>query len=325
MTGFELERVRPSPSQGGPEVTDYGVFLDQARLELNLEYDLLQIELSADVADAIRPRTSTGAFDQPPYVRDAFLDLKLHKALRVRAGRFKRPYSRLELRSSGKLPVRGRGLTNDLIVEGAPWGDRALGLMFWGKAPGKLTWYAAASNPDWAPDGDLEANGVDALARVEWDASDALALGVGGGHKLKVRAGDDTHANALGVDARLRTGNLFLLVDVLAAELPDGGAQGTTADAATPWAYGAVAYASYDLALRSPWVLQPVLLFEYADADADFSNTEAVRAIAGLNLIWNEFLRVMPQVELTRPVGGTSSLHPWPAGETYYLMLSAQM
>jgi hypothetical protein len=77
--------------------------------------------------------------------------------------------------------------------------------------------------------------------------------------------------------------------------------------------------------LRALWALHPVLMFECADAHADYSNTEAVRAIAGLNVIWNEQLRLMPQVELVRPISGTSSLHPWPAGETYYLMLSAQL
>jgi hypothetical protein len=322
MAGFELVRVRPEPEQGGAEVTDYGMFLDQARLGLTVVYDRLTAEVSADLADAIRPSSSSSGFDRPPYLRDAYLDMRFHKALHVQAGRFKRPFSRLELRSPGNLPFRGRGLTNNLIVEDGQWGDRALGLMLWGKAPGKFTWYAAASNPDWAPDADLEANGVDAIARLEWAKIDGLSIGVDFGHKFRARPGDDTHVEGGGVDARLRYGPLFLLVDAIMAELPDmqAGATGST-----PLAYGVVGYGSYDIALRVPWRLQPVLLLEYADADSEFARTEALRAIAGINLLWSDYLRIMPQVELIRPVGGTSSLHPWPAGETYYVMLSAQM
>jgi hypothetical protein len=323
MTGFELERVRPAEAQGGRDTTDYGVFLDQARLELQAEAGMLSAEISADLADAIRPETSAAGFDQPPYLRDAYLNVRFAKAVRLRAGRFKRPYSRLELRSSGKLPIRGRGLSNSVIVEDAQWGDRALALMLWGKLKGKLTYYVSASNPDWAPDADLEANGVDALARVEWQPSDALSLGINGGHKFRVEPGEDVQANAAGIDARLHTGALDLLADAILAQLP--AATGAAASTDKPWAYGLVALGTYDIALGAPWTLQPVLSFEYADADAEVSQTEAVRVVAGLNLLSSDGLRVMPQVELVRPLGTVSAQNPWEAGERYYVMLTGEL
>jgi hypothetical protein len=321
MTGFELERERPPATIGGDSQTDYGFFLDQARLELEVEYDKLQAEVSFDLGDAIRPATSTGSFDDPPYLRDAFLNLRVKKYFRVRAGRFKRPYSRLELTSSGVLPFRGRGLLNGLIVEDAQWGGRALGLMLWGKAPGRINWYAGASNPEWKPDGDEEANGLDALARVEWEQSDNFVVGINGGHKLAVRTGlPDTNTNAGGADVLVQLDKLNVMLDALLAELPNAGMQGHTA-----LAYGAVLFASYDVPLTSRLALQPILLGEYADADGDFSGTEAVRAIIGLNLLWDQYLTVMPQVELVRPLGTPSAQNPWVSSESYYVMLRAQL
>lgn len=321
ITGFELERERPPAVLGGDTETDYGFFLDQARLELEAEYDRLQAEVGFDLGDAIRPTTSTGSFRDPPYLRDAFLNLRVKKYFRVRAGRFKRPYSRLELTSSGVLPFRGRGLLNDLIVEDAQWGGRALGLMLWGKAPADINWYAGVSNPEWKPDGDEEANGLDALGRVEWEPSDALAFGINGGHKLAVRRGlSDTNTNAGGADVLVQLDKLNIMLDALLAELPNAGMQGHTA-----LAYGAVLFASYDLPLSSRLHLQPVLLGEYADADGEYSGTEAVRAIIGLNLHWDRYLSLMPQVELVRPLGTPSAQNPWVSSEAYYVMLRAQL
>ncbi len=323
MTGFELQRERPSADQGGDATTDYGLFLDQARVGLEAEIDLLSVDVSADLADAIRPRTSASAFNKPPYLRNAYLNLKLHKAFRVRAGRFKRPFSRLELTSSGDLPFRGRGLSNGLIVEDAQWGDRALGLMLWGRLPGKLRWHAAISNPSWAPDNDLEANGLDVLGRLEWEAIDELELGISGGHKLEVRSGSEQHGNAVNADVRVKAGAFSLVLDAMLAQLVSLSA--ATAGAPASVALGLAAYATYDVKLTTPLRLQPVLFGEFADADADFSRTEAVRVIVGANLLVGDHVRVMPQVELVRPLGTASTLSPWSSGETYTLMLTAQL
>jgi hypothetical protein len=320
MTGFELSRERPSGDQVGESTTDYGFFLDQARIELEAAYGRLDAEISFDLGDAIRPAYGE-SLDSPPFLRDAFLNVRIKKALRVRAGRFKRPYSRLELISSGVLPFRGRGLTNELIVEEGGFGDRALGLMLWGKLPGKLNWYAAATNPDWAHDGDQEANGIDAFARVTWEPTDTLSVGGGGAHKLSVQAGQHTNTNAAGVDAQLRTERLWIVLDALLAELPTA-----MQDRATALAYGAVIFASYDLSPSPAWALSPVLLFEYADADADYSGSEAVRAIAGLSVgVLDGHLRVMPQVEIVRPLGSASGQNPWLSSEEYYVMLVGQL
>lgn len=321
MTGFELERARPSEEQNGERITDYGFFLDQARLSLEGEWKDLSIDVSGDLADAIRPKTSSAAFNKPPYLRNAYLSYRVHKAFRIRAGRFKRPMSGLELTSSGDLPFRGRGLANGLILEDGQWGDRALGLMLFGRLPGKLRWYLSATNPSWAPDGDIESNGVDAIARVEWELADIVELGLSLGHKLEVRADTEYNGNAASVDAALNIAGLRVALDAVLGQLVTQATQ----DVDGPTAYGLVGYATYQIPLGGDFALEPVLLGEYADADSEFSRTEAVRAIIGCNLRVAEHLRVMPQVELIRPLGTAASVNPWSSGETYYLMMTAQL
>jgi hypothetical protein len=321
MTGFELEKSRPSSEQNGERVTDYGFFVDQARLSLEAEWDDLSIDISGDLADAIRPRTSSAAFNKPPYLRNAYLNYRVHKAFRVRAGRFKRPFSALELTSSGDLPFRGRGLANGLILEDGQWGDRAIGLMLFGRLPGKLRWHVSATNPSWAPDADIESNGVDAIARLEWEPADIVQLGVSFGHKLEVRAGHEYNGNAASFDAALNVAGLRVALDAVLGQLTTQASEAVDA----PLAYGLVGYATYQIPLASGFALEPVLLGEYADSDSELSRTEAVRTVIGCNLRLADRLRVMPQVEIVRPLGTAAQINPWLSSETYYLMMTAQL
>lgn len=321
MTGFELQRERPSSEQTGERVTDYGFFLDQARLGLEGEWRELSIDVSADLGDAIRPKTSSAALSKPPYLRNAYLNYRAHKAFRIRAGRFKRPFSGLETTNSGDLPFRGRGLANDLIVQDGQWGDRALGLMLWGRLPGKVRWYVSGTNPGWAPDGDLENNGIDAIARVEWKPIKAIELGLSLGHKLEVRANGEYNGNGASLDAALELSGLRIALDAVLAQLTTEASD----DVDAPLAYGLVGYASYSIPIGGDLALEPVLLGEYADADSEYSHTEAARVIAGFNLRVAEHLRVMPQIELVRPIGTAAAINPWRSSETYYVMMTAQL
>ncbi len=316
MPGYELEREHPSDRQPGEDTDRYGVFLDQARLQLELERGMLDAELSADLADALRPELIPSS---PPYLRDAWLGARFTKALRLRAGHFKRPFSKLELTSSGVLPIRGRGLTNSLIVEDAGFGDRALGLMLWGKLPGDFSYRAELSNPDWTDDASTETRGAAANARIEWEPVPELSLGADYAYRLRVVDGEKLGSHAGGIDARLQTGALVVLFDARVGQLRE------TASSASPLGYGLVAYGSYDVALDSELALQPVLLAEYVDADTDFARDEAIRGVVGLNLILADGLRIMPQAELVRSVRAADGQSPWTNSERYYVLLSAQL
>jgi hypothetical protein len=317
MTGWELQTERPSGEQRDDDRTDHGFFLDQARIGFRARlHKRILANVSAELADAVRPERGEEGFSGVPYLRNAYLNLRFYKkVLQLRVGRFKRPFSRLENRSTGVLPFRGRGLINGLVVENAQWGDRELGMMLWGRlrAP-RLAWYVSLSNPDWQPDEDLENQGADLLARLVYSPAKWLSIGANGGHKvIKSPSGAVESFNAMGGDFRVKTGNVYLAAEALAGQLPD--------EEGRPFAFGITGYGSYDVALSEDYTLQPAVFLEYADANAELLTTEAIRAIAGLNLLWLDRIRLMPQVELVRPLGRVSEFNPWFAGESFYLLL----
>ena len=203
------------------------------------------------------------------------------------------------------------------MVEDAQWGDRALGLMLWGKAPGEFNWYAGASNPDWAPDGDLEANGVDALARVEWEPSERSRSASTAATSSRVRARLTTEHQRRRRRRALHTGGLDLLVDALARAAADRGHGRRHAAGLRRWcvraattcalrcAVGAAAGAARRVRRRGRRLL----------AERSGARGRRRSTCCGATA-----LRVMPQVELVRPLGTPSAQNPWQSSEAYYVM-----
>ena len=323
MTGVEWSREQRFGTQGRTETTEYGFFLSQARVQLQGQLTKrIEAELSAELADAYDAGAVSSASDGPLYIRDAFANLRLKRALQIKAGRFKRPFSALELRSTGDLQVRGRGLTNSLIIEDNAWGDRALGVQLWGKLKAiPATWAVGAFEPLWAPTSATRPKGVDALARATVEPTAGLTLGLNGGLKhLDIPPFDGYETfYAIGGDVRLETHGWSLLIDALYAQLPL-----PAADLNEQSAFGVVALLSYDVALSSDFALQPVVLGEYFDASTEHSLSESWRAVAGVNGIIHETLRIMPQVEVVDWQGDPSSFSP-PQSLTAYLMLSLEL
>jgi hypothetical protein len=180
---------------------------------------------------------------------------------------------------------------------------------------GKLSYAIALMDPDWTADQDRQ--GYDVFGRATASPISGLSFGVGGGHKAIELGARTVHANALGVDAQLKAGGLFLLAEGLLTEL--------AFEAETPWAYSGVLLASYDIALAADLSLQPVAFVEYVDANSEFAQTEAVRFVVGSNLLVTEHMRIMPQAEWARPVGHASTLNPWEEATAYYLMLALDL
>jgi hypothetical protein len=320
MTGWEYRAERPAEAQGGDSDSEQQLFLQQARIGLKAELIKRVIaNISAELSDGLRPVETSADYEEVPYLRNAYINVRVKKAFQIRAGRFKRPFSRLENTSTGSLPFRGRGLSNELVIEDAQWGDRAIGLMFWGKIPKlNLTWSGSISNPDWGVDNDMETAGIDTIGRLSYEPIKWLSVGVNYGHKLlEFEANGSVNVNAFGGDFRLRFGGFRLTAEAFAAQLPE--------EVDHPFAFGVVGYTSYDFELLEDLVLQPTLFGEYADANADNSQTEAIRTIIGINLLLYEDLRILPQVEIIRPLGEVSSYNPWVAEENFYILLSLQI
>jgi hypothetical protein len=316
ITGFERESTRDYTARGIDEPERYGFFLGQARVQLQGELTKrIDIEISAELSDGYDPSTN-----KPQYIRDAFLNLRPERELQVRAGLFKRPLSALEHRNSGKLQVRGRGLTNSFIVEDNAWGSRGLGLQLWGEFKKlDIEWAVGAFDPFWAPDSNTRPKGADLLARAAIEPVQGLTLAVNGGLKTLKYPSNDRYQpyHVVGGDVELEVGSFFLLIDGLYAELPVGSVDDQAA-------MGLVGLTSYDVPLSPHVVLQPVLFGEYFDSSVDHSNSETLRTIVGLNWIFHETLRIMPQVELIHWLGDPSEFSPT-EGLTPYLMFSLAM
>jgi hypothetical protein len=256
------------------------------------------------------------------YLRDAFMNLRLKRAFQVRLGHFKRPMSALELRSAGDLQVRGRGLTNDLVIEDNAWGARGLGAALWGKLPALgARWTLALFDPAWSPGVASRPKGVDVLARLSLEPADGITLGANGGSKTVDAPPFDGYGTfyAVGGDVELEAWGLYLLFDALYAELPE-----VQAGLEEQAAFGLAGLLAYDFPVAKSLVLEPVVFAEIHDASVAHDDSETWRGVAGLNLIIHEKLRFMPQAELVRWHGSPSELSP-PEGTALYLLVSLEL
>jgi hypothetical protein len=314
ISGFEVQRSRPTGTQTHPGEKDFGFEVRQARIELRSEFRRFRLDLSLDLADALSPDIG-GGYDSPPFLRNATLEYRYSKSLRLQVGRYKRPFSRIELESAVDLPVLRRGLLNGLVVEDNQWGDRAVGAMLSGRLDlAKLRWYVSFTNPDWSTS--LQSQGLDVIGRVQFSPLKRLSLGVDGGYKY-LRLGTQapwTHNAAAGADLAWKVGSGQLLLEGHFADLPF--------ETGRPQGFGVLLLADYELELDADWTLQPMLFAELADADAKVSETESARFAVGLNLLAQGGFRLLPQVALVRPLGQASAQNPWLASETYSLIFS---
>jgi hypothetical protein len=312
MTGFEVARLHPENGQASVDETQPELFLDQAVVEAEV---LISKRISAELG------FNLGSAN----VRDAFINYRARDSLQFRVGRFKRPFSRLELRSRAKLPFRDRGLMNELVLTEDGFAGRALGAMIWGKPTEQIRYSLAAANP--APIGS-GIEGVDLIARIVYDPTPWLLLGLNAMHKWTERFanGPNLSLHAVGADARIEIERFSFSIEADAAQNPNPPAvSGASASDRTPWALGVVAYADYAFKLTKKWSLGPVLVLEWMDTDTEYGKDERVRAVAGLS--WNyrkNALRVMPQVEIIRPAGAAAERGEV-ASETYYVLVSTDI
>jgi len=340
IAGFQYDSERPIGEEAD---TDLDFALRQARFKTRLRLKkTAYIKLSIEFADAF----GIGA-GQLPYLRDAELRYRPLKPLYVSLGHFKRPFSRLELKGSGSLPVLNRGLGNEYIVEfnRAPsaavpndmggvsivqgrqslsYGSRGMGVMVEGRlldpkvnGTDLRLFGSITTGPDVYANAQVS-NGFDLHGRFEWDLNDWLSVGGGVAHKLREPGEDNASAGtAFNGDVRLKSDGLYLLVDAMLAEVLDVPGR--------PYAATVGGYLTYDLPLAKHLLLQPTAFAEWADLDLRYSESEALRFVLGVNQLWREMAyRLMPQVEFVRPTG-TGPQAQWDERERYYLLISGEL
>jgi len=298
IAGWQYESPRATATQlallGTPE-TDDSFFLDQARLRLDADFGgRARAVVSADL-------------DSVPMVRNAYAGYRFTRELRLRVGRFRRPYSTIEMTNRGRLPFRERGVFNSEVTRGSDWGDRALGVMLWGKIKKpRLRYYLSVSEASG------EANNW--LARLEARPFKWLRIGGGGGVKTDYQPVGRERVSTLaafGLDLRLRSSSLEVGIEALGAQNVNppgiGAGSGEASDESAPelrlpWAGGVLGYVTYDIALGGEAVLQPIVVAELADTDLDYSRDEAFRGVIGINHLLTPKLRLMPQLEWIEPL-----------------------
>lgn len=324
MTGIEYVDKHP---EGEASQTNLNFFLLQARIGTRGDYGKrLRLKLSLDLADALDGPPKD---DDVPFIRDAWLRFRVVKGLILTAGRFKRPWSRLQLTSAGDLPFRGRGVGSGLIVKDSRYGDRGVGLQASGRVWGEKE---RASGLDWAlslTTPDRRSDAVDVHTRLDWTVSAWLAVGASVSQKAIQPGTLDSASGWLGghgyqVDARVSALGWELVVDGQVAEDLRLGNASAPGYSIRPDVAAVAGYVSYDIPLGEHTALQPTVFAEWADRDLAVAESEVVRVVLACNVLWNVgALRVMPQVEVNRPQG-RNAVAEWKRREAYSLMFSSE-
>lgn len=149
------------------------------RLRLGLEgsYRALRFELDVDLSgeddaldDALRGYVPRDFFADD-ILRDAFVDWRSSRKLRVRAGRFKIPFFEEQLISASRIDFTERSMATTALVPG-----RDLGLMAHGRLSDKVAYEAGV----FAGDDRLSdsRSGITGAARVVYTPATALLVGV---------------------------------------------------------------------------------------------------------------------------------------------------
>ena len=260
--------------------------LQRARLTLEFQpYRWLTSQLELDAASQ-------------PAVKDAYVEAHYAKWLHLTAGQFKRPFSRIELLSSGKLPLFHRGLVDAHITRGFGYGGRDQGAMASGDL-GPLT-YGAFNGTKLAPEND---SGKDLSGRLTFRPLRAIELGASGSLAYRNPTGTPARTHwAAGCDARLRVAGLEMVGEALWAEEPV--TQSSRQQA------GAIVYALWRGVQLSGIEVRPIAKFEVLDVDIHAGHDQARVVMAGANLHFPGALRLLVQAEQVFAQAGITDVAP---------------
>jgi hypothetical protein len=221
-------------------------------------------------------------------LRDGFVDVG-PKWLRLRAGRFKRPFSRVQLMSLSDVPLWRRGIINRLIARNYQYGDRDRGAEIHGRI-GSVGYAAGLFNGSDLISTDADA-GKDLVARITWKLSKAARLGASTSLRFASEPQPPARHDrwAVEVDGRFRFGSFDVLAEATWAQGPST-QQG-------PEHAGFLIYGLYRWKVDEMLKLRPLVKAELLDHNLHGTDDQAVSLAVGLNAHVTRWLRVMLQVE----------------------------
>lgn len=246
--------------------------------------DWIRLMLELDFSDGARPK-------------DVYARIDLHPLLRITAGQFKKPFSRLKLDSPFNLVIPERGLLNRFAVADTfygGYGGRDIGLMLSGTwdGPVRLRYYLGAFNNPL--DDDIYHR--DYVARLQVRVIKGLIIAVNASHKLYDKEFDDVTGdlldiprtrNMFGADIRWTMGDFRLDVEGAFGDnartndrLPDRSSISIINNAYGSTMCGAHAIVSFRLKIGESLVLTPAFMAEVFDP-GDVEGTDPVIRLAG--------------------------------------------
>ncbi len=102
--------------------------VSMARIKFSwTQWEIIEAVLKLDADQLIEDA------DDAVLLRDLYVRVQPLTWLGVQMGQFKRPFSRIEIKSRRRFPVINRGGVNDYVVEHLMYGDRDIGMMLTGR------------------------------------------------------------------------------------------------------------------------------------------------------------------------------------------------
>ena len=249
----------------------------------------LRLVLELELSDRARPL-------------DLYGRLQPHELLRITAGQFKKPFSRLRMSSPFDLVIPERGLLDRFAVSGTQYGGyggRDIGIMLSGtyQGPVKLTYYLGAFNNP------LDRNEYhrDYLARLQVRIIKGLVLAGNASYKryrdsLGTITGDGL---LIGGDLRWTIGDFRLQLEGAYGE--NLGDENGLADylytAEGNSLYGAHSILSYRFKINKSLDLTPAFMAEIFDPSDEREDDTAVRLAGALNLDMMKYIRIVLAAE----------------------------
>ncbi len=227
----------------------------------------------------------------PPGIRDAALELKANRWLRITGGRFKKPFSRLSLRGPTTLPLISRGTGNGIVSGDLGFGGRDIGLMLSGRA-GVLRWAVGVFNGTGTFE-DVD-TGKDVTARLDFKLGSGARIGMSGSmqHDNPERITPVQEITfAAGLDTRIRFANVELIGEALWA-------QERTVALERDWVTG-ILFGT--MTFEACVSVQPIVKLEVIDPDVGNSDRPDFAVLAGANLLLFDSVRIMLQGEMLFP------------------------
>ena len=250
--------------------------------------------ITENVSFVISPNYTTGQTGvtlKDAYVDVAFMKPEAKNMVTLRAGQFKRFFSRYELTSSNNLPSIERGAyrglvpaaSNDLAVgNGFAAHDIGAALMYTGLT-NRLTLGAAIMNGALSPNNIDLNNAKSFYARATFAVTPMLNVGASYADHDFVQGSDSAAMNSgYNFDAQWSApGNegLYLMADYIAGE--------STLDSANEiWGFQGVA--AYNIRMKSPtsflYAIEPAFRYDVAEPNNTIINDQTTLVTAGVNL-----------------------------------------